>query len=147
MRRAAHRAANFSAGAVSVQHVAYAQNELNLAPAVDIDGVIALQGRLMDEATFGADAPPLMIVHGEDDRVFPISSAIELQGRAQLADVSVQFFPLADTSHGIKNVAGRSVRVSGRPVSEHAVQFLQQAFGATGQVRSFCLADEARLCP
>jgi len=99
--------AGSSAGAITVLFLAYTETELGPDDASsDVAGVMDLWGALYGrENEMDAGEPPLIIVHGTEDRVVPYHHAEALRSRALAVGIPHDFRPLQGVGHGSNETA------------------------------------------
>lgn len=91
-----------SAGALTALKLAYRLDEV--APQVAAPGAVtSIWGSFEDADTSVLEAgePPLLIIHGTDDKVVNFNSSLVLYKRAQEVGVPVEFVPLQGRGHAL----------------------------------------------
>ncbi|MGD2070277.1 MAG: alpha/beta hydrolase fold domain-containing protein [Gemmatimonadota bacterium] len=121
-----------SSGGISAITTAYAM-ELYGEENLDVAGVIELRGTLLRPDTtvnpFDADDPPLLMLHGERDRGFPLPEIEAVFRAAREAGTPVQLLSSPEHGHDLGGRALLDLRVDGgRSVVDHIDAFLRAAF-------------------
>jgi acetyl esterase/lipase len=87
-----------SAGAVSSLHTAYGAEKKPI-PGVRFIAVIDFWGALFDLKLMTASGPPVLIIHGTEDRTVPYRFAKDLAERARLMNVDHELHTLQGVGH------------------------------------------------
>lgn len=129
-----------SAGAISALTVTYAMELYGAAPP-DVACVIALRGLLLRpgsvENPFDEGDPPLMILHGEEDRRALLSDAEEVFRLAREAGAPVELYTAPEFGHELGGAALLGLRVDRRSaVLDRLDAFLEAAFAGEVAARS-----------
>jgi phospholipase/carboxylesterase len=66
--------------------------------------ILAFSGALIGDVPARADAPPVLIVHGEDDAVVPVASSRTAETTLRAAGVVVDALYRAGLDHGLDEV-------------------------------------------
>lgn len=121
-----------SAGAITSLTVAYALDEYG-GPEVDVACVVSLRGLLLrpvdGENPLARDDPPLLILHGEDDRRIPVTEAERLFRLARDAGLRSELHTAPGYGHELGGEALLALELDGAvTVLDRMVGFLGQAF-------------------
>lgn len=121
-----------SAGAITSLTVAYALDEYD-GPELDVACVISLRGLLLPPADgenpLARDDPPLLILHGEDDRRIPLAEAERIFHLARDAGLHAELHTAPGYGHDLGGEALLALELDGAvTVLDRMVGFLGQAF-------------------
>ncbi len=110
-----------SAGAITGLFLAYGKpGSSPVAAVVDLWGGLYGEERLIQ-----AGDPPLLIVHGSEDRTVPYQLALDLEARCQEAGVPVEFHAVRGAEHGFAAIPPDS-QVDGRDLATLVADFLKE---------------------
>ncbi len=103
-----------SAGGITALFLAYTDVERETGgTSSGVAGVMDLWGALYTEIEqMEAGEPPLVIIHGTEDKTVPFRFAVELRDRAEEVGVPYAYYPLEGVGHGSPDVAGNTAKAA-----------------------------------
>lgn len=102
-----------SAGAITALMLAYTDIErADAPPSSGVKGVVDWWGGMYDRVDeLSAGHPPLVIIHGTEDRTVPFEQAEMLRDRAEAVGVPYAYYPLEGQGHAVHDAARDVPRV------------------------------------
>lgn len=94
-----------SAGAITSLHTAYQDDGWN---KEGIKGIIDLWGALLSNVELDSSEPPVIIIHGTEDKTVPFILSQVLVRKLKSADVAYEYYPVKGAGHGVQPPAGQA---------------------------------------
>lgn len=94
-----------SAGGITALHLGYEDTKWDKS---GIKGIIDLWGALFDLKVVDPNDPPVIIIHGTEDKTVPFQMSLDLVKRLKANNIYYEFYPVKGVGHGVPPMKGHS---------------------------------------